>query len=89
MRRLRARRPLGLLLLVLGLAACGAELPRNLLLISLDTLRADRLGTYGHPRPTSPFLDALAEDGTLFENAVARRTCRRSPPSSLPKASQP
>jgi arylsulfatase A-like enzyme len=45
---------------------------RNLLLISLDTLRADGLGSYGSARPTSPSIDAmLAAEGTLFENAFA------------------
>lgn len=43
----------------------------NILLFSLDTLRADRLGTYGYSRATSPFLDSLAAQGTIFENAVA------------------
>ncbi len=42
----------------------------NLLLISLDTLRADRLGAYGYPRATSPFLDSLAKRSVLFEHAV-------------------
>jgi arylsulfatase A-like enzyme len=55
---------------VLGLG-CGARHPRNLLLISLDTLRADHLGCYGYVRPTSPFLDRLATQGVLFENAYA------------------
>lgn len=40
----------------------------NVILISCDTLRADRLGCYGYHRPTSPHLDALAEQGVLFEN---------------------
>ncbi|MCD4654313.1 sulfatase [bacterium] len=34
--------------------------PMNLVLVSLDTLRADRLGCYGYPLPTSPFLDELS-----------------------------
>lgn len=42
----------------------------NVILISIDTLRADRLGAYGHPRPTSPHLDALADDGILFEQCI-------------------
>lgn len=51
---------------------CGeAPQPRNLLLISIDTLRPDHLGCYGYPRPTSPFLDQLASQGALFENAHA------------------
>ena len=63
--------------LLLVVAVCGATScseaprPRNLLLISLDTLRADHLGCYGYPRPTSPFLDRLASQGVLFEQAWA------------------
>ncbi|NLH99731.1 MAG: sulfatase-like hydrolase/transferase [Chthonomonadales bacterium] len=38
----------------------------NVILVSLDTLRADRLGCYGHFRPTTPHLDRLAAQGTLF-----------------------
>lgn len=37
----------------------------------IDTLRADRLGAYGFPRPTSPAIDALAKQGVLFEDASA------------------
>jgi arylsulfatase A-like enzyme len=42
----------------------------NVLLISLDTLRARSLGTYGYGRDTSPFFDSVARRGTLFENAI-------------------
>lgn len=41
------------------------------ILVSLDTLRADRLGVMGCPRPLTPRLDALASEGTLFEQAVS------------------
>ncbi len=43
----------------------------NLILISIDTLRADRLGCYGGPHPTSPAIDALARDGVRFSRAYA------------------
>ncbi|MCK6529830.1 sulfatase [Myxococcota bacterium] len=43
-----------------------AGAPPVFLLVSVDTLRADRLSAYGYPHPTSPALDRLAEDGTLF-----------------------
>jgi arylsulfatase A-like enzyme len=43
----------------------------NLLLLSLDTTRADHLGCYGYSRNTSPHLDALAGEGTLFEHCYA------------------
>jgi len=43
----------------------------NILLISIDTLRADHLGCYGYDRPTSPTLDRLATEGVLFEDCSA------------------
>ncbi|MCX7012036.1 MAG: sulfatase [Candidatus Sumerlaeota bacterium] len=43
----------------------------NCVLFYLDTLRADHLGCYGHPLPTSPRLDRLASEGALFERCVA------------------
>jgi arylsulfatase A-like enzyme len=49
--------------------ALGAE-PANVLLISVDTLRSDRLGCYGYDRPTSPGIDALARRGVRFENVI-------------------
>jgi arylsulfatase A-like enzyme len=64
-----------LLALAAGLAGCGGgseEAPRNLVLISLDTLRADRLGCYGYDRDTSPTLDAFAGESVLFEYAVSQ-----------------
>ncbi len=45
---------------------------RGYILISIDTLRADHLGCYGYPRPTSPFLDSLARRATLFDEAYAQ-----------------
>ncbi|MEQ8768746.1 MAG: sulfatase [Planctomycetota bacterium] len=44
----------------------------NVLLLLIDTLRADHLGTYGYARETSPILDGLAEDGIVFERAVSQ-----------------
>ena len=41
----------------------------NVLLITIDTLRADHLGAYGYARATSPRIDALARRGTVFEQA--------------------
>jgi arylsulfatase A-like enzyme len=43
----------------------------NIIFIVIDTLRADRLGCYGHSRPTSPNIDRIAREGVLFETAVA------------------
>ncbi len=45
----------------------------NVLLISIDTLRADHLGAYGHPLPTSPALDRrLAAEGVTFEDVLSQ-----------------
>ena len=45
--------------------------PPNVLLIVLDTVRADRLSLYGYQRPTSPTLERLAKRGIRFEKARA------------------
>jgi arylsulfatase A-like enzyme len=44
---------------------------RNVVLICLDTVRADHLGCYGYHRDTSPNIDRLAEEAVLFENCIA------------------
>lgn len=44
---------------------------RNVILISIDTLRADHLGCYGYERPTSPSIDAFASRGARFEKAMS------------------
>jgi arylsulfatase A-like enzyme len=43
----------------------------SVVLIVVDTLRADYLGAYGHPRPVSPHVDRLAGDAALYENAIS------------------
>jgi arylsulfatase A-like enzyme len=43
----------------------------NVLLVVVDTLRADHLGAYGYPFETTPHLDALARDATRYNNAIA------------------
>jgi len=45
--------------------------PRAIVLISIDSLRADHLGSYGYKRDTSPAIDRLAADGVLFEDAMS------------------
>ncbi|HMJ56307.1 MAG TPA: sulfatase-like hydrolase/transferase [Polyangiaceae bacterium] len=42
---------------------------RDILLITVDALRADHVGAYGYPRPTTPEIDKLAAQGTLFLRA--------------------
>ena len=46
----------------------------NIILITLDTTRADHLGCYGYGPKTSPFLDSLAAKGTLYEDAYTTAT---------------
>jgi arylsulfatase A-like enzyme len=68
----------------LWLLACGAEPPArpgpassvepvapDVILLVVDTLRADHLGVYGHERPTSPQLDAWAATGVIYDDAQA------------------
>ncbi|HEU5319146.1 MAG TPA: sulfatase [Chloroflexota bacterium] len=43
--------------------------PPNLLILAVDTLRADRMSCYGHTRLTTPHIDRLASQGVLFERA--------------------
>src|SRR5687767_6652988 len=45
--------------------------PANVLLITLDTTRADRLGAYGYSAARTPNLDALARNGVRFDDATA------------------
>ena len=58
-------------LILLGLPGCGGRSPRSLVVITIDTLRADRLGCYGNPHGLTPNLDRLAAQGVLFEDATA------------------
>ena len=53
----------------------GAAAGWNVVLVSVDTLRADRLGAYGYAaRPTSPAIDGLLGSGVAFEQAMAQRS---------------
>jgi len=45
---------------------CSSLHSHNVIIVSVDTLRADHLGCYGYPRETSPNIDALALDGVRF-----------------------
>jgi arylsulfatase A-like enzyme len=56
----------------------GSSMQPNILAVSLAPLRADRLSCYGHSRDTSPNLDRLAGEATLFEHAYA--TAAWTPP---------
>lgn len=61
---------IGVFELLRGRFAAAPSKP-NLILISLDTLRADRLGTYNYKRATTPFLDSWAQRSVVFDHAVS------------------
>jgi len=48
------------------------KLPPNVILITLDTVRADHLACYGYDRIQTPTLDGLARDGVVFERAISQ-----------------
>lgn len=52
-------------------AKAGRSDGPNVLLIVMDTVRADHLSLYGYPRKTTPFLERLAEDASVFTHAYA------------------
>jgi len=54
----------------LALCACGPSGPPDLWLVTVDTLRADRVGAYGAEDARTPVFDRLAEQGRLFEQAT-------------------
>lgn len=77
-------------------ATAQAELPRkrtkprtpevdrpNIVLFLVDTLRADHLGAYGYPKPTSPNIDAFAREAVLFRDAHAETSWTRPTVASL------
>jgi arylsulfatase A-like enzyme len=51
--------------------AVALENPPNVVLIAIETLRADHVGCYGYTRDTTPNIDKLARDGTLFTSATS------------------
>jgi arylsulfatase A-like enzyme/tetratricopeptide (TPR) repeat protein len=76
------RRPFGgparalLFLLIILLSACSRPAAHkqlhnaNVLLITLDTTRADHMGAYGYAKAKTPTFDALAKEGALFESCI-------------------
>ena len=57
---------------LLGSTACSNRpATPNIILISIDSLRPDRLGIYGYERDTSPNIDRLASESVVFDNAFS------------------
>jgi choline-sulfatase len=55
----------------------------NVLFVLIDTLRADRLHSYGYPRPTSPFMDLIAGEGVRFANNLSQSSWTKCSMASL------
>ena len=58
-------------LVTLGLGSCGRESEPSIVLISIDTLRSDRLPAYGYRGISTPHMDSLRQDSILFERAYS------------------
>jgi arylsulfatase len=71
-----------------ALAGC-AQAPPNVLLVVVDSLRADHLSCYGHERVTSPALDDLAAQGVLFTHAYATAPWTKPSVASILSGLQP
>ena len=81
------------LLCVLGLitlSACPAELhqapgssPRGVLLVVVDTLRADHVGVYGSPQDLTPHIDSFASESLVFRNTIAASSWTRPSVASI------
>lgn len=83
MSRLAAAAGLGLVAGLL-LGSCGPpEPPANVVVVLVDTLRAQNLSTYGYARETSPHLSAFASESLLFEDAWAQAPCTYPSVNSL------
>ena len=61
----------------------------NVIWILIDTLRADRLGSYGYRRPTCPIMDAIARRGIRFANVESQSSWTKSSMASLWTAMYP
>ncbi len=64
----------GLFVLLMLLSLPYAQETPNIILISLDTVRADHMGVYGYEHNTTPNIDGFAKEGVIFRNGVASAT---------------
>ena len=79
-----AVRSLGAMPPAVGSGRGSAKRPQGVIVVWTDTMRRDHLGVYGYARPTSPVIDQLAAEGTLFKDAVVQATWTKvSTPSLL------
>ena len=61
----------------------GLAVPKGIVLVTIDTLRADHLSSYGHTRVLTPSFERLAAGGQLFRNAIAQSTTTTPSHASL------
>jgi arylsulfatase A-like enzyme len=69
---------LGFLAMLLGCLACTAKIPPanyNVVLVLVDTLRADHMSLYGYQRETTPNTEEFARESIVFENARSQASC--------------
>jgi arylsulfatase A-like enzyme len=64
-------------------ALISEETKPNIVFMLVDALRKDHLGCYGYARKTTPFIDELAKNGLLFENAIAQAPWTSSSVASI------
>jgi arylsulfatase A-like enzyme len=72
--------------LIFGCTDKAAEFerpPSRVVLVTLDTLRADHMSAYGHPIQTTPFLDSLAQQGLLFRHAFSQSATTKPSHASI------
>lgn len=78
------------LLAALALVSCErANQPPSVIVILVDTLRADYLGTYGFEGPISPHIDAFAQESVVFENCFSQAPWTKPSVTSLFTSLQP
>jgi arylsulfatase A-like enzyme len=87
---LRHIRPVAWLALLTLVTACGADAPRpatrpaaNVLLITMDTTRADYIGCWGMSDVRTPAMDALADGGVRYANNIAPSQCTNPSHTSI------
>jgi arylsulfatase A-like enzyme len=61
----------------------GLSRPQGIILVWADTLRRDHVGLHGHARPTTPVLDRLAREGTMFRDCIGQATWTKVATPSL------
>ena len=76
-------------LVAAGACAAPSTPSQRIILVTIDTLRADHLGTYGYPRGVSPFLDGLADESVVFDQVFSSSSHTAPSHASLFTSLQP